>query len=583
MKALFLSATLLATAPAMAQPLHREHKFTRADTLRGSIGPERGWWDALHYDVSIRPDFATKSISGTTIIGFIAKDSGLRMQIDLQTPLIVDSVTADMTKVVQGNFTIVDKRVNTERDGNVLWVDLPAPMKAGETNTIRITYHGTPREAVHPPWDGGWIWKKDALGNPWMSVACQGLGASVWYPCKDHQSDEPDDGAALHITVPDSLQAVGNGRLRDVRNNGDGTSTWNWKVTQPINNYDLIPYIGKYAHFGEVFAGKEGPLDCDYWVLAHNEAKAREQFKQVAPMLRCFEEWFGPYPFYKDGYKLVEAPHLGMEHQSAVAYGNGFQNGYLGRDLSGTGVGLKWDFIIVHESGHEWFGNSITTADIADMWVHEGITNYSETIFTECQQGKEAAEQYLIGCRKNIANDKPIIGPYGVNQEGSGDMYYKGASLMHMIRHIIGDSTFKAMLLEMNKRFYHKVTSSAELEEFMIGFNGITRTLLDHTIFDQYLRTNRIPVVEYAVKKGQLWIHWADSVEGFHMPVKLIVNGRETGYQSFLPQWQPSKEKYAEGTTVEADRNWYVQVRAASKSSTKNLTPLPKGSMPLDF
>ena len=553
------------TGTAFGQPLHGARDFTRADTLRGSIGPERAWWDALHYDVSVRPDFATKSISGTTIIGFIARDHGLRMQIDLQQPLVVDSVTADVSRFRDGNFIIEDQRVNTEREGDVLWVDLPQPMKAGEASTVRISYHGVPREAVHPPWDGGWIWKTDARGNPWMSVACQGLGASVWYPCKDTQSDEPDDGASLHITVADSLQAIGNGRLRDVVENADGTSTWNWKVTQPINTYNLVPYIGKYTHFGEVHEGISGKLDCDYWVLAYNEEKAREQFKQVRPMLSCFEQWFGPYPFYQDSYKLVESPHLGMEHQSAVAYGNQYLNGYLGTDLSGTGRGLKWDFIIIHESGHEWFGNSITTADIADMWVHEGITQYSEALFTECQQGLAAGQEYVIGLRKKIENKKPIIGPYGVNQEGPGDMYPKGANLMHMIRHIIGDSTFKAMMLEMNKRFYHKVTSSTEIEKFISEFCG--RDL--SKVFDQYLRTTRVPVLEWTVRNGDLYVRWADCLEGLSMPIPIMVNGDERTI-TITDKWSWPAGGLNAKAELRPDDNWYVKVRKVGKKDVSD-------------
>ncbi len=549
------------TGTALGQPLHGARDFARSDTLRGSIGPERAWWDALHYDVSVRPDFAAKSISGTTIIGFIATDNGMRMQLDLQQPLVIDSVTADVSRFRNGDFTIEDQRVNTEREGNVLWVDLPQPMKAGETSTIRITYHGVPREAVHPPWDGGWIWKTDTRGNPWMSVACQGLGASVWYPCKDTQSDEPDDGASLHITAPDSLQAIGNGRLRDVVKNADGTSTWNWKVTQPINTYNLVPYIGKYTHFGEVHDGVSGKLDCDYWVLAYNEEKAREQFKQVGPMLSCFEQWFGPYPFYPDSYKLVESPHLGMEHQSAVAYGNQYMNGYLGNDLSGTGRGLKWDFIIIHESGHEWFGNSITTADIADMWVHEGITQSSEALFTECQQGVEAGADYVIGLRKKIENKKPVIGPYGVNQEGPGDMYPKGANLMHMIRYIIGDSTFKAMMLEMNKRFFHKVTSSAEVEKFISEFSGTDLG----KVFDQYLRTTQVPELEWTMSDGDLFMRWSNCVEGFSMPANIMVNGEERILQvSRNWSFPVSGLRTAQ---VSVDRNWYVNVRDAGKKA----------------
>lgn len=543
---------LLPLQVANAQPLHGTRHFTQADTLRGSIGPERAWWDVTHYDVTVRPDFAARSITGTTTISFLAVDSGRMMQVDLQEPLVIDSVSADVSVYRNHAFTIAEQRIVSVRAGNIIHVELPATMKKGEANTITVRYHGVPRAAKMPPWDGGWIWKNDEQGNPWMSVACQGLGASAWYPCKDHQSDEPEDGAVLHITAPDTLEAVGNGRLRDMIPNMDGTRTWTWVVTGPINTYNLVPYIGKYLHFGEVYQGVKGPLDCDYWVLADHEAKAREQFKQVPSMLKCFEVNFGPYPFYKDSYKLVEAPHLGMEHQSAVAYGNGFQNGYLGHDLSGSGWGLKWDYIIIHESGHEWFGNSITTADIADMWVHEGFTDYAETIFTQCQFGEEAGNDYVIGLRKKIANDKPIIGPYGVNQEGSGDMYYKGANMLHTIRHIIGDSTFKAMLLEMNRRFYHRVTSSAEVESYISTF--AERDL--SKVFDQYLRTTKVPVLEWTQRKGDLFVRWTNCVDGFSMPVNIIVNGEERMVQA-CEQWTWPAHGMKKVQLV-VDRNWYV-------------------------
>lgn len=492
LKNIIAGAALLTGLTVQAQLGVDQSNFTREDSLRGSIGPYRAWWNVVGYDVSVRPDFNTRSITGVTQIAFDAVADGQRMQIDLQQPLVVDSILTDVADFKDGAITVSYKAIAFAHEVSVVWVDLPQPMKQGEATTITIYYHGVPRAAKNPPWDGGWIWKKDVLGNPWMSVACQGLGASVWYPCKDHQSDEPKS-ASLHVTVPDSLVAVGNGRLGRTVKNNDGTSTWNWMVSNPINTYNLVPYIGKYKHFSEVYDGVAGKLDCDYWVL--NEEAAREHFKQVPLMLKCFEEWLGPYPFYNDGYKLVEAPHLGMEHQSAIAYGNKYQMGYLGMDRSGSGRGLKWDYIIIHESGHEWFGNSITTVDIADMWIHEGFTDYTETIYTECQQGKEAAEEYVIGLRDGIANDRPIIGPYGVNQEGSGDMYNKGANLIHMIRHIVGDSTFKAMLLEMNRRFYHKTVTSAEIEDFMIDFSR-SKTLLNKSLFDQYLRTAQVPVLE---------------------------------------------------------------------------------------
>lgn len=483
----------------------------RSDTLRGSIGPYRAWWDVVHYYVTVRPDFASKSIQGSTIITFQAIAEGQRLQIDLQQPLVVDSI-------VSGAGT---PRSSFKREGNVVWVDLPEPVAVGTRTDLKVYYHGKPREARMPPWDGGWIWRTDAEGHPWMSVACQGLGASAWYPCKDHQSDEPL-GAQLHIVVPEGLVGVGNGRSQGSTSNADGTTTWHWQVTSPINTYNLVPYIGKYVRFGEEYTGLAGRLDLSYWVLEHNEAKARTHFRQVPGMLTCFEQWFGPYPFYADGYQLVEAPHLGMEHQSAVAYGNGYRNGYMGRDLSGTGHGDDWDYIIIHESGHEWFGNSITTADIADMWVHEGFTNYTEAVYVECMQGAQAAEEYVIGLRRNIRNDKPILGPPGVNQEGSGDMYYKGSNLIHTIRKIIGDSLFKALLLDMNARFRHQVVTSAGIEAYISDFSG--KDL--HPVFDQYLRTTRVPVLQWAVHKKQLRYRWVETGSAFNMPVDVRIDGR---------------------------------------------------------
>ncbi|RZM08125.1 MAG: M1 family peptidase, partial [Pedobacter sp.] len=406
-------------------------------------------------------------------------------------------------------------------DGNVYWVEVRdtaamykiRPRKA----SLTIYFSGKPRKAVRPPWDGGWIWKKDKLGNPWMSVACQGLGASVWYPCKDIQSDEPDNGATLRITVADSLTAVGNGRLKQTIKNGNGTSTWQWEVTSPINSYNIVPYIGKYAHFNEKYKGEAGMLDMDYWVLAYDLDSARKQFKDAPRMMKAFEYWFGPYPFYKDGYKLVQAPHLGMEHQSAVAYGNQFKNGYLGRDLSGTGWGLKWDFIIVHESGHEWFANNITTKDIADMWVHEGFTNYSESLFTDYYYGKEAGNEYARGTRRNISNDIPVIGIYGVNKEGSGDMYYKAGNMLHSIRQVIGDVKFRTILRGLNKTYYHKTVTTKEIEDY-ISKNAKTDF---SKVFDQYLRTTQIPTLEYKVDGYSLKYRYINCVPGFNLPLKI--------------------------------------------------------------
>ncbi len=539
----FLFLIFIASSCA-AQPLSGKKQFTRQDTLRGSISPERAWWDVLRYDIQVTPDYTTKAIQGRNQLTIRVLKPADKMQIDLQEPLIIDSI-------ILGDKT----KLSFERDGNAWFVTMPA-LTGNSVQTIAVNYHGKPREAVRAPWDGGWVWSKDKQGRPWMTVACQGLGASVWYPCKDHQSDEPDSGASINITVPDSLVAVANGRLVTKTPNNNGTTTYAWQVKNPINNYNIVPYIGKYVTWHETFAGEKGNLDCDYWVLDYDLEKAKKQFKQAPTMLKCFEYWFGPYPFYEDGYKLVEAPHLGMEHQSAVAYGNGFQNGYLGRDLSGTGWGNKWDFILVHESGHEWFANNITSNDIADMWVHEGFTNYSETLFTTCEYGVEAGNAYCIGTRQGIQNDIPIIGPYGVNQEGSSDMYPKGGNLLHLVRQIINnDSTFRAMLRSMNKTWYHKTVTSKDVEDYMSQQAGVDLS----KVFDQYLRTTQIPVLEYAIKGKDLKFRFTNCVKGFGMPVKVKWGNEE--------KWVRANEEWtiisgnANTSNFSVDKNFYINVK----------------------
>lgn len=525
--------------------------FTHADTLRGSITPERAWWDVMHYTIHVTPDFAEKSIKGRVNIRFKVLYAGKRMQIDLQQPM-------QISKAVMSN-----KQLSFTRDGNVYYIELPESLGKGTVHTLSLSFGGNPVVAKRPPWDGGWIFTTDKQGRPWMSVACQGLGASVWYPCKDHQSDEPDSGATLAITVPDTLVAVGNGRLTDTKSHSEGTKTYTWNVKNPINNYTIIPYIGKYVTWHETFDGEKGRLDCDYWVLDYELDKAKEQFKQAPLMLKCFEYWMGPYPFYEDGYKLVQAPHLGMEHQSAVAYGNRFQNGYLGRDLSGTGWGLKWDFIIVHESGHEWFANNITSKDLADMWIHEGFTNYSETLYTECQSGVQAGNEYNYGSRKGIRNDVAIIAPYGVNKQGSGDMYPKSANMIHSIRHAMNDDEkFRAMLRYLNKKFYHQTVTTEDIQAVVSDYFGSNV----NKIFDQYLRNTEIPVLEYAIStdKSSLYFRYTNCVDGFNLP--LFVK-HHTGEWILGPEsnkWNTKALKPNEavsGTMELIEKNYYIKVK----------------------
>jgi len=535
-------------------------QYTHQDTLRGSNGPGRDWWDVMAYKIYVEPSYEAKSIKGSNEIIFkVTKSSKSNlMQIDLQQPLSIDNVFLD------------DKKISKiKREGNVYWIDfekkkfnISANGGMEQVYKLLISYHGIPTIAKRPPWDGGWIFTKDAQGRPWMSVACQGLGASVWYPCKDYQGDEPDEGAALLITTIDTLVAVANGNAlgkmkSDNISSINSNTTSMWTVKNPINNYNIIPYIGKYVNWKETYEGEKGKLDCSYWVLDYNLEKAKEQFKQVPLMLKAFEYWFGPYPFYEDGYKLIEAPHLGMEHQSAVAYGNGFKNGYRGRDLSASGWGLKWDFIIVHESGHEWFANNITTIDIADMWVHEGFTNYSETLFTEYYYGKEAGSDYCIGTRRLIENDKPIIGPYGVNKEGSGDMYYKGGNMLHTIRQVINDDEkFRSILRGLNSKFYHSVVTTRQIETYMSEQSGKDLS----KIFDQYLRTTMIPVLEYKFTGDKMSYRWSNCVTGFNMPVKIDIKNSE---------WLKPTTEWSSTTItgdiinngLKIDRNFYINIK----------------------
>ncbi|MDQ3099816.1 MAG: M1 family metallopeptidase [Bacteroidota bacterium] len=551
---LLIGCGFLFLSTVQAQLLRPAKAYSTADSLRGSIGPERAWWNVTFYDISVRPDIAERSIQGTTIIAFTAIHQGQRMQVDLQQPLIVDSITTEITTFRDGMMSIDDRPVDHQRDGNVIWIDLPEKMKKGEATTLRIHYRGKPREAKNAPWDGGWVWTEDANKAPWISVACQGLGASVWFPCKDHQSDEPEDGASLHITVPDGTTAIGNGRLKSTVKNNDGTSTWNWSVTEPINTYNIIPYIGKYAHFTQPYSGVEGPLDIDLWVLEQDLEKAKVHFAQVPPMLECFEKMLGPFPWYADGYKLVQAPYLGMEHQSAIAYGNGFVNGYRGMDLSRSGHGLDWDYIIVHESGHEWFGNSITTADIADMWVQEGFTVYTEVAYVECTKGVEASTEYLIGMRRNIVNDRPVIGPYGVNEEGSGDMYYKGASVVHMVRQIMNDdAAFWQMIRDMNSSFKHSIVTSAQIEAFM---KDRTALYLE-SFFDLYLRTTRVPRLEWRIQKRTLSFRWSGVPSAFNMPVDVLIDGDQIRIEP-TTEWQTVDQRVRKKALLEVDPNFYV-------------------------
>ena len=525
-KLLIFCAFALCVIQANAQMLGKNQPNSRADSLRGTLTPLRTCYDINYYHLDVKIDLEQKSVSGSNEFAFTATQDFTKLQFDLFDNLKIEKVVYK------------DKNLPFTREYNAVFVTFPETIKKGSKDKFTVYYSGNPVVAKNAPWDGGFIFKKDAAGNPFVSVACQGLGASVWWPNKDHQSDEVDS-MLISISVPETLQEISNGRLRNTVSKPGGYKQYNWFVSNPINNYDVTFYIGKYSHWQDSYPGENGNLSIDYWALQVDSAKARPHWDaDVKPMLKCFEYWFGPYPWYKDGYKLVQAPHLGMEHQSAVAYGNKFMKGYLGRDLSGTGHGLKWDFITIHESGHEWFGNNITSKDIADMWIHEGFTNYSETLFTECTDSKQSGSEYVIGIRQGIDNDIPIIGPYGVNKEGSGDMYPKGANMIHTIRQLINnDEKFRQILRGLNKTFYHKTVTTAEIENYISKQSGLK---LDK-VFDQYLRHANIPVLAYKINGTTLSYRWITDVQNFDMPVRVTLKANEYTLLKPTNSWKTVK------------------------------------------
>lgn len=537
---------LLLSVVASTTLLSQDNRFTRQDTLRGTITPEREWWDLIHYHLDIAVTPSDSTISGKNTITYKVLSEPQRMQIDLQPPLRIDSV-------VQAG-----KVQPAVRDGKAWFVELTADQHVGETNEVVVWYSGKPRVAVRPPWDGGMTWRFDDNGNPFAASACQGIGASVWWPCKDHMYDEPDS-MRISVRVPPGLMNVSNGRLEQTEVHADSSRTFHWVVRNPINNYGVNINIGDYVHFADTFPGEKGPLSCDYYVLRGDLEKAKDHFGEVHRTLAALEHWYGPYPFYEDGYKLVQAPYLGMEHQSSVTYGNGFDFGYLGMDLSRSGWGMKFDFIIVHESAHEWFANNITYRDMADMWIHEAFASYGESLFLEFYYGKDAAAEYVTGTRANVANARPIIGTYGVNHEGSGDMYYKGANMLHTIRQVLDDDDqWREMLRGLNREFYHQTVHTEQIETYIS--NAVGRNLTP--VFDQYLRDVRIPVLQYYWQDNVMHYQWVNCVPDFNMPVKIWV-GKTDVWLDANTEWSTHTfEKPAK--KVEMDPDIYATIKPIS-------------------
>ena len=543
-KLLIIILIFLTSFPLFSQGIINDiNNFTRQDTLRGSITKERIWWDLTYYHLDISVDPINRTIKGSNEISYTVLEPYSEIQIDLQNPLV-------LTKAEQN-----DENLEIRHDGNAHFIKLKKKQIRGAKNKIKVFYEGKPKTAVRAPWDGGISWTKDKNGNHFIASSCQGLGASVWWPNKDHMYDEVE-GMLMSVNVPKGLFNVSNGRLIKIEEK-ENSNTYHWEVKNPINNYGVNINIGDYVNFSEIYKGESGDLDMDYYVLRDNLEIAKIHFKDAIKSMEAFEHWFGPYPFYEDSFKLVEAPYLGMEHQSSVTYGNKFKQGYLGRDLSGSGWGLMFDYIIIHETGHEWFANNITYKDIADMWIHESFTTYSENLFLDFHFGKKASSEYVIGKRKRIRNIKPIIGTYNVNKSGSGDMYDKGSNILHTLRQITNDDEkWRQVLRGLNNEFYHQTVTTTQVENYISK-----KMKMDlKPFFDQYLRDVRIPVLEHYMDNEKLFFKWNNVIDGFNMPLKIIL---KSGNKIIYPtkQWKSIEIK----DSFKIDNNYYVDSKHVIK------------------
>lgn len=546
--ALVLAGMFLISTVLFAQQSGETLVFTRADTLRGMLTPVRTCYDVTFYHLDVRIDTTTKSIKGSNTITFRAMDDFDRMQVDLFANLDVDAITLDGTPAMW------------EREFNAVFVNLPRKVNKGSIHALRFSYSGTPQIAVNPPWQGGVTWRHDKEGNPWICVTCQGTGASIWWPNKDHQSDEPDS-MMISITVPPGLEDVSNGKLRSVTTLPDGWKRYDWFVSNPINNYNVTLNIGKFAHFSDTYKGEAHEIPLNYYVMPENLEKAQVQFQQVKSMLKCFENFFGPYQFWNDGYKLIESPHNGMEHQSAVAYGNGYIEGYRGR--ASSAVGLKFDFIIVHESAHEWWGNSLTSSDIADMWMHESFGAYAEAVYVECMWGKEEALKYINGKKTNVRNDRPIIGIYNIQYQGSGDMYDKGQLVLNTLRSVIDNDK---LWWDILRGFATKYRKSIVKAEYFFDYVNEKTGKDFSSFFDQYLKHTKIPLLQaFVTKKGDdvtLMYRWDAEVQNFDMPVKVTTAPGKFAFIHPTTAWTTMKLDLKDPSEFKVAENlFYIDTR----------------------
>ena len=499
---------------------------------KGELNADRNAMKVHFYKLIIEPNIQTKTLKGEVIVNYIANNNHQKILLDLDSRYTIDEVVSE------------GKTLKFERITNAFYVFFNSEILTGANIKVKIKYHGTPENSKNPPWTPGFAWKTDSLGNPWVGVTCEGYGASTWWPCKDHSAEEPDS-VELTVKSPEKLQGISNGRLISSINK-DGFLINTWKVTQPINLYNVTFYIGDYVHFSDSYVGVEGNLSLDYYVLKSNLEKAKKHFEQVKPMMQIFEKRFGAYPYYKDGYKLVESPYWGMEHQSAVAYGNNYKSGIY-----------DYDFIIIHESGHEWFGNSVSCSDHADLWIHETFTTYMESVFVEEVYGKEKMQEYLNKQRKRILLKNAMLAPYNENYNNHDvDVYFKGTWMLHTLRNWINnDSTWTVLMHDFYQKF--KYTNSNTKDVLSFFTQNIPLNI--GSFFEEYLNYPSIPNLTIQVKEKRntiiLKYKWESKSKDFHLPIDIALKNRQLRLypsQQFK-KYRSNKEDFI-GSQIQKDK-----------------------------
>jgi hypothetical protein len=509
------------TAAPMVSPKHnftQRTGFTTADTLRGKLSSLRTCYDVLFYDLNIKVDPDNKFIQGNTIIRFRSVNDFKVFQIDLFANMKIE-------KIIYHNATL-----SYTRKFDAVFVQFPDLVKQGDLDEIQIYYSGNPQLPDISSLSGGFIWTQDKNGRPWIETVVQGSGASLWWPCKDHLSDKPD---SMHITVtvPSGLTVISNGRFLGKNELPDKQVQFKWAVSYPMNTYSAVLYIGDYVHFSDQFVSASESFPLNYYCLSYDLDLDKQFVKQVKPLLSLYEKDFGPYPFPRDGYALVESPY-GMEHQSAVSSGT-FFNLADGKPVDSIAHVIEfW-----HETAHEWWGNSVTCNDMADFWIHESFASYAEVLCYENFFGSAAAEEYLN--KQDPGNKEPIIGFYDVNDFHTGDMYSKGIRMIASLRQSINnDSLFFSILKGIQSKYKYQSINSADIISY---FNKETGT--DYTyLFDQYLRYGAIPILMISKKTSgkdlEFRYKWNANVSNFRLPVKIIAANKKEFFIYPTTEWK---------------------------------------------